>query len=96
MKVDFKSIGCPWKNCQCYECMRWRLNLLFRNQKDTTMLFGKWMDVRMSLKKMRITFQTGNTLGQERKLCNDHVFTLTKSMDDYKDRELTDLPVCSL
>jgi len=78
MKVDFKSIECQWKNVQRYECMLWHLNLFFRNQNDTKMLFSKWMNVLMSLKKI-ITFQTGgNTLGQERKLCNDHVFTLNK------------------
>lgn len=54
------------------------------------------MNVLMYLKEMRITFQTGNTLGQERKLCNDHVFTLTKIMNDYNDREPMDLPICSL
>lgn len=67
MKVDFKSIGCPWKNCQCYECMRWRLNLLFRNQKDTTMLFGKWMDVRMSLKKNANNFSDWKYFGPRKK-----------------------------
>lgn len=96
MKVDFESIECQWKNCQRYECMFWNLNLLLRNQNDTKMSFGKWMNVLMYLKKMIITFQTGNTLGRERKLCNDHVFTLTKIMNDYNDRELMDLPVCSL
>lgn len=47
-------------------------------------------------KKIIITFQTGNTLGQERKLCNDHVFTGTEIMNDHNDREMMDLPVCSL
>lgn len=54
------------------------------------------MNVTYVFKKMVITFQAGNTSGQERKLCNDHVFTLTKIMNDYNDRELMDLPVCSL
>lgn len=55
MKADFKSIECPWKkHCQHYECMLWNLNL-FRKQNDQKkkkeMLFGKWMNILMYLKK---------------------------------------------
>jgi hypothetical protein len=40
--------------------------------------------------------QTGNTLGYEKKLCNDHVFILGRMTNDHNDGELMDLPVRSL
>lgn len=95
-KLILKVSSVSGKIFNIMSVMHCHLNVLLRNKNDTKMLFGKWMNVLMYLKKMRITFQTGNTLGWERKLCNDHVFTLTKIMNDYNDRELMDLPVCSL
>lgn len=83
------------RHSQHHECILWNLNL-FRKQNDKKKKVVWQVNECNHVFKKIITFQTGNTLGYKRKLCNDHVFTTTKIMNDHNDKELMDLPVCSL